>query len=474
MPFPLPHIRLDLTEDTPTKVDVAELRKELHAIGLTCSDTTLENLAKSKAEVLKLIPDGEYQGFQFYRNADSQQIAEHLKNDGVLTSIDQVILQDESLHAEWKPRGTVPMSGELYTVGRPEHFDYLQKNYLTFSGQVSSENYNNNETTVNAIKDIFVRIASNICSAVVTGLDKPLMEASLARILDPVPETATDYDSGLKNRSILLVSGYDKETGEAEGVGVINVEYRLIIKNYKDKKTRRNESSLSVTVRAATYTDPKELEAEINFLKTSFKTLLFVPKGIPVPESRVTVYDELPPANSDTFIHSLPLEQTENDIIPVMVLYGPDLQDVGFIDNTDSKSTVTYSVSVTSGFSASFGTKLATGIKMTADAGIVKSEISVNIEVSFTEQWNESHTETVSYSVPGGAKAYLYQGYFQCAVLKYNARTMEYLYEDTCTFNSNVIKTTENPIDSNAVIRYEQLKATGKKALWETIGGSLR
>ena len=465
MPFPIPQIQLDLTEDTPTKVDVAELREELHAIGLTCSDTTLENLAKSKDEVLKRIPDGEYQGFQFYRNADSQQIAEHLKKGGALTSIDQVILLDEPLHAEWKPRGAVPMSDALYSVGRPEHFDYLQKNYLTFPGQVSSENYSNNETTVKAIKEIFVRIASNISSAVVTGLDKPLIEAALARILDLVPETVTDYDSGFKNRSILLVSGYDKTKGTAEGIGVINVEYHLIIKNYKEKKTQHNESSLSVTVRAATYDDPEELKAEILYLKTHFKGNMFIPNDIPVPESKVTVYDDLPPANSDTFIHSLPLEQTENDIIPVMVLFGPDLQDVGFIDNTDSKSTVTYSVSIISGFSASFGTKLA--------AGIVKSEISVNIEVSFTEQWNESHTETVSYSVPGGAKAYLYQGYFKCAVLKYNARTMEYLYEDTCTFNSNVIKTTENPIDSNAAVRYEQLKVTEEKALWEKIGGFL-
>ncbi len=473
MPFPISHIPIKLEADTPTKVDIKELREELHAIGLTCSDTTLENLAKSKEEVLKRIPDGEFQGFQFYRGADKQQIAEHLKNDGMLTSLDQVILLDNSLHAEWKPSGTVPMSEMLYAVGQPDHFDYLKEHYLTFPGQASSQDYKNNKTTVEAIKDVFVQIASNISSAIVTGLNKPLMEAALARVLEPVPDTATDYDSELQNRSILLVTGYDKEHQQADGIGVINVQYRLIIKNYKEKKNKHNESTLNVTVRAATYTNPQELEDEVNFLKAHLKSRMFVPMDIPVPDSQVTVYDDLPPANSDTFIHSLPLEQTENDVIPVMVLYGPDLQDVGFIDNTESKSSVSYSVSITSGFSSSFGTKLATGIKMTADAGIVKSEVSVNIEVSFTAQWNESHTETVTYNVPGGAKAYLYQGYFKCAVLKYNAKTMEYLYDETCTFNSNVIKTTEKPIDGNSVAHYEMVKDSGKKALWELIGGSI-
>lgn len=277
----------------------------------------------------------------------------------MLTSLDQVILLDDTLHAEWKPQGSVPMSECLYAVGQPDHFDYLAKNYKTFPGQTSSQEYNNNETTVKAIKDVFVRIASNICSAIVTGLDKPLMEAALARVLDPVPDTATDYDSGVKNRSILLVSGYDKQAQQADGIGVVNVQYRLTIKNYKDKKTQRNDSTLNVTVRAATYTNPQELTDEVNFLKAHLKSRMFVPKDIPVPDSHVTVYDDLPPANSDTFIHSLPLEQTENDIIPVMVLYGPDLQEVGQVDNTESKSSVSYSVSVTSGFSTSVGTKLA-------------------------------------------------------------------------------------------------------------------
>lgn len=473
MPFPVPHIPIELEPDAPTKVDVKELREELHAIGLTCSDTTLENLARSKDEVLKRIPDGKFQGFQFYHYADKQQIAEHLENNGMLTSLDQVIILDKSLHAEWKPSGTVPMSEDLYAVGQPDHFDYLMEHYLTFPGQKSKQEYKDNETTVKAIKDIFVKIASNISSALVTGLNKPSMEAALAGIISPVSDTATNYDSGLQNRSILLQSGYDSEHHTVEGIGVVNVEYRLQISNYKEKKTQHNDSQLTVTVRAATYSNPKELEDEVNFLKAHFKSRMFVPKDIPAPDSHVTVFDKMPPANNDTFIHSLPLEQTENDIIPVMVLYGPDLQEVGFIDNTESKSSVSYSVSVTSGFSSSFGTKLAAGVKMTADAGIVKAEVSVNIEVSFTEQWNESRTESVTYNVPGGAKAYLYQGYFKCAVLKYNAKTMEYLYDETCTFNSNVIKTTEKPIDGKSVAHYKIVKDNGKKALWELIGGSI-
>lgn len=57
MPFPVSQIPLDLTKDTPTKVDVAELRQELNAIGLTCRETTLSRLEKSKNEVLDRISD---------------------------------------------------------------------------------------------------------------------------------------------------------------------------------------------------------------------------------------------------------------------------------------------------------------------------------------------------------------------------------------------------------------------------------
>lgn len=474
MPFPITHIPIKLKPDTPTKVDVKELRDELHSIGLNCSDTALEKLAKYKDEVLDRFPDGSFQGFQFFSNADRQQIAELVKDGGVITSLDQVILLDPSLHAQWKVADNTPMSEYLYAIGQPKHFDFLMEKYTKFPGQKSNSEYKDNDTTARAVKDIFVKIASNISSALVSGLDKPSMEAMLARIISPVPDTAEDYDTGLQNRSLKLVSGYDEKNHEVKGIGVVNVEYRLTIRNYKEKKSHHNESTLSVTVRAATYTEPQELEDEVKYLQTYFKDHMFVPDGIPVPDSHITVYDGKPPANSDTFIHSLPLEQTENDIFPVMVMYSPNLENVGHVDNTNSKAEVTYSESVTCGFSATFGTKIGAGVQMTADAGIVKAGVSFNIEVSFSAQWNESHTEQVSYKVPGGASAYLYRGYFRCAVLKYNALTMEYTYDPPIQFNSNVFKTTEDPIDLNSDVIYGMaLKAEGPKPLWESLGGSL-
>lgn len=473
MPFPITRIPIKLKPDTPTKVDVKELRDELHSIGLTCSDTALEKLARYKDEVLDRFPDGSFQGFQFFSNADKQQIAGIVKDGGVITSLDQVILLDPSLHAEWQVVENTPMSEYLYAIGQPKHFDFLMEKYTKFPGQQTYQEYKNNDTTAKAVKDIFVKIASNISSTLVSGLDRPSLEASLARIISPVPDTATDYDTGLQNRSLKLISGYDEKNHEVEGIGVVNVEYRLTIKDYKDKKTRRNESSLSVNVRAATYTSRWELEDEVKFLETYFKNHMFVPDGIPVPDIRLTVYDRKPPANSDTFIHSLPLEQTENDVFPVMVMYSPDLENVGCIDNTQSRTEVTYSESVTCGFSASFGTKIGMGVQMTADAGIVKAGVSFNIEVSFSAQWNESRTEQVSYKVPGGAKSFLYRGYFKCAVLKYNASTMEYTYEPPLNFKSNVFKTTEEPIKPDSAVIYEMLKATGPKPLWESLGSSL-
>lgn len=469
MPFPVSQIPLDLTKDTPTKVDVAELRQELNAIGLTCRETTLSRLEKSKNEVLDRISDGEFEGFQFYHTADKAQIARHVQGGKPLLSLDQVVLLDGVPHAEWKPSSTVPFSELLYAVGQPGHFDLLKEQYLTFPGQESNQTYTGQRTTVEAIKDIFVEIANNIASAIVTGLNKPLMEAALANILRPVPEGATNYDSGLQNRSILLVTGYDGKY--AQGIGVVNVEYRLQIKDYKEKKKgRHNESTLNVAVRAVTYTELKELEAEVAFLKAHLKNRMFVPEGIPVPDSRVTVYKDLPAACYDTFIHALPLEQTENDILPVLVLFGPDLENVGFADNTGSKSSVSYSKTITSGFTSSLGFKLGAGIKMSAGVVFAKSEVTVNMEISFTAQWNTSQSETITYTIPGGEKAYLYQGCLHCAVLTYNVKTMQYHYDIPTIFRTNIIKTTEKSIDGGEIVYQEPVQSAKESPLWETLG----
>lgn len=228
-----------------------ELREELHSIGFKCSDTALEKLAQYKDEVLDRLPNGKFQGFQFSCNADKQQIAGPLKDGGVITSLDQVILLDPSPHAEWQGMDNVPMSEYLYAVGQPKHFDFLMESYTTFPWQKSNQEYKDNESTAKAIKDIFVKIASNISSALISGMDKPLLEATLARTISPVPETATDYDSGLQNRSILLVSDYDEERQQADGIGVVKVEYRLTIKDYKDKKRYGSKpSSAAVRIRA--------------------------------------------------------------------------------------------------------------------------------------------------------------------------------------------------------------------------------
>ena len=179
------------------------MRKELNAIGLICAETTLVRLEKSKNEVLSRIPNGQFQGFQFYHTADREQVARLAQGGKPLMSLDQVILADSTLHAEWKVRSSVPYSADLYAVGQPNHFDYLKDNYLTFSGQKSSQTYKDEKTTAEAIKNVFVEIANNISSALVSGLDKPLMEAALANVLRPVPEEVVDYDSGLQNRSIV-------------------------------------------------------------------------------------------------------------------------------------------------------------------------------------------------------------------------------------------------------------------------------
>ena len=70
----------------------------------------------------------------------------------------------------------------------------------------------------------------------------------------------------------------------------------------------------------------------------------------------------------------------------------------------------------------------------------------MGLNVSFTEEWNESTTEEISIAVPEGEMAYVYQGYMGAAVLRFDAKTMSYEYLEKAKFLTNILKTTSKPV----------------------------
>jgi hypothetical protein len=93
------------------------------------------------------------------------------------------------------------------------------------------------------------------------------------------------------------------------------------------------------------------------------------------------------------------------------------------------------------------GQKISVGAEFEAGVVFAKGKFSIDLEFSFSEQWNNSQTETISFSTPGRKKAFTYQGYVLCRKLRFSPETGTFAYvESEGRFLSNILKTSELPI----------------------------
>jgi hypothetical protein len=220
----------------------------------------------------------------------------------------------------------------------------------------------------------------------------------------------------------------------------------MTIKDYLEKKkSPRHDTTLTVRCRSVLYSSLDAMNADYLAAQAHFKETAFTPEGIPRPPATVTIFTTRPPADQDTFKKSLPKIATQEEL-QVIVLFAPDLQNIGSIDNTNSDVTTTYQKSVTSGFTFTMAQQL--GVEANFEAGIVlaKGGFKVSLSFTFTEQWSKSTTESMNFSVPGGKKAFTYQGYMMAQILSYDAATGAYKYKDTAQLLSNVLATSAVPL----------------------------
>lgn len=171
----------------------------------------------------------------------------------------------------------------------------------------------------------------------------------------------------------------------------------------------------------------------------------FIERSIPVKKKDFKVFDELPPAGVEAFNFGVPLDD-DSKYADVIILYSPDLKMIGHLDNTHSAASSTYTTSVTSGFTFSMGQKISTGFKMEAGVVFAKAEWSIGFELSFSEQWNTSHTETTSVTVPGEKQAFLYQGTLRSIKLRFDPEKKTYRYTEVGNFETKTVKTVDTPI----------------------------
>lgn len=469
--IPVPGIPIDLLKDIPSKVDPKELRKELHDIGLTCEKTDTKVLAETIANIVSSFEQGHVQGFGFSTF--------HALNARQYAAIDTSRLEMDALaeplpiSANWKPRDTVPYGDKLYAIAFPEHFDFLAS--TGFFGGRKSQNSYTGFGTLEALKDQFKLIATNMSATLVSGIDKELMEATFKKIIDPV-SGASNYDK-TDNRSILLIENYKEKTRECDGLGVLNVEYHIFIRDYKNKKNRveKQDYNLDITVRTVLYDSVSEIEADYRRILSHFKDKMFFRDALAIPvPTPIDVFPELPEACSKSFLQGIPQTQQSKDYIDVIILYKADLRLVCSLDNSLTGAATTYTESMTVGFTFTAGQKVSIAASCSIDLTIVKASVTVGLEVNFTEQWNQSHTKTVSITVPAHTKAYFYQASIKSRIMRFDLRTLEYSYlpyEGICT--TEHYATSEIPIvdGKKAVVTSRIRHSAGDRLpLWLRLG----
>ena len=147
----------------------------------------------------------------------------------------------------------------------------------------------------------------------------------------------------------------------------------------------------------------------------------------------------------NTFIKSVPCE-SDTEHMDVMVFYSADVQKVGFLDNTDSEAAATYTKSLRSGFMTQSTVGFSTEINFEINAEVVKMGAKFGFNTSLTDQWSENQTETISFQVPAGKRAFLYQVTLQCARLRLDTETGKYSYIEYGKFITDAYKTTNDPL----------------------------
>lgn len=229
-----------------------------------------------------------------------------------------------------------------------------------------------------AVKKMFIDAATTTSASLVKGLVKDALESVSSNLLGQVTDhNIRDCAPGPQSTVIFLVDGYDDAKTNASSVGVLTVVWNLVVKDYKEKKKiPLHETTLSIRTHAV-------------------------------------LYSSLDPMFADK--------------LTVIVLYAPNLQNIGSIDNGLSDTTTIYTKSVTTGFTFSASQSIGTEAVFEASIIIADAKVGFTLTFSVTEEWSTS-TESMSFSVPPGKKAFTYQGYVMAKHLIFDAKSGSYAY----------------------------------------------
>ena len=447
-------IPISLNERPATKLEAEELTKQLNDLGLYCSETYGEKLKKNIEEVTSRVGLGNLTTFGVYKDGGKvclEQLPDNaLESICSINALDMVLDErfQKTADGSWEEGAVGKFKPKLLVIQEIDNYKYLKEHAKDFPyAEEPEKEIKKQASTVEAIKEMFTKAAATCTAATIQGIDKTTLDATFSNALDGLNESAFEKDYDVtNNRVITLLYNYDHEKGECDGVGIVTCDWRLRIRNYKEKKKDpRHETILNIGARSVLYEDIDTLNAHYAMIMARTKgASCLLNSSVPIA-SEVKVYDFLPAADMETFINSLPCI-TDTEYAEVMVFYSSDLQKVGFIDNTLSETETTYSKSLTSGFMTQTTVGISAEVNFEINATVCKAGAKFGFNVSLTDQWSKSQTETISFRVPAGERAFLYQVTILCARLRLDTKTGKYSYIEYGKFLTDAYKTSEKPL----------------------------
>jgi len=140
-------------------------------------------------------------------------------------------------NGQWEPSPTAAgYASDLAVIATPTHFDALLANYTGFMGYKSPQFVKSGKyDTVDGIKNLFQSVGLEASASVVTGIDKVTLGAVLSNAISPIDQASLKNYDVTDNRMIFLVLGAQSGFPNVDGLGVLYIEWRLTINDYKKK-----------------------------------------------------------------------------------------------------------------------------------------------------------------------------------------------------------------------------------------------
>lgn len=448
-------IKTDLVKCDPTHINPDEISRQLHNIGLYCEETRGDRLKKNIEDVINHVKDGKCQVIGVYREKKASsamlppEIMSRLKYcDGNAIGFLSNTIYEQIADGEWKPVGAGDFQLHIRTLIAEDVYKYFKENIREFPWAEASKNRDTEVSTVDAIKSLFMEAAEACTATVIEGISRASVESIFSSALDDIDKEVLtkDFHGESKPTIVEFQKNYDSTTRNSDGVGALRYKWTIDIKNYQEKKQEpKHNVKIHVEACSILYTSEDLLKDHYKKACEHFKLLQMLTSNDFHTDPSVTVFESIPEPSIDVFQNSLPSTATY-EYVDAIVFYQSDVQKLGFFDNTQSSAAASYTKSITSGFSTAFTVGLSAEVNFEMSAVVAKFGAKFGFNVSLTNQWTQTQTDTISFQIPAGKKAYLYQVTLLCARLRYYPSKIKYEYVEYGKFLSDAYKTTENPL----------------------------